>query len=186
MRLTAVIERAVKTGATSLEVSRVPLGLRWYRGKELLAKEPLSIDQFTAMCEELRGLGARGDRASIVDSPLGGTFQVKFSNIGALITFADATPGEEAFAELLARSFEIRATHVICTHTRAEFKHALGTAEEIPLVDGAFEALAGHGRRIAGITGETGEGTTPIVFSGEQFKLTVLAEPYQVTFAVTK
>lgn len=71
MLLLPLLRTAQQNGATSVEVSRMPLGLRFYRDKELLAREPLSIEDFTAIGEALRLAGVRGDRTSDRLTPCG-------------------------------------------------------------------------------------------------------------------
>lgn len=182
MPIQQVVNRALENGATSIEISRMPLSLRWYQGKELLAKEPLTLADFSALGEELRALGARGDRAMDVTVSTQ-TFTVKFSNIGVLLTFP-VSEAETAFSELIARSLELEASHVICTTSQAEFKQGLGVVETVPLVEGAFAMLAEHGRTLAGIS--EGEGTAIVFAGGKPLNLKVIAKPHEIAFALSE
>jgi hypothetical protein len=184
MLVQRVVNRAVFNGSTTVEVSRMPLGLRWYRDKTLLEREPLSLADFTAIGDELKGLGARGDRATDVTV---GTFAVtvKFSNIGVLLTMP-LNEAETAFSELVSHALEISASHVICSTDRAEFKQGLAVVETLPLVEGAFALLATHGRKLAGIAEPEGEGTAVVFGGGRALNLKVVARAHEIAFALSE
>ncbi len=187
MLLLPLLRTALENGATSIEVSRMPLGLRWYRGKELLAKEPLKVEDFTTIGDELRKEGARGDRATdlTVETPLGPTrLTVKFSPIGVQITLPVTEEEAEAavaFSELIGRLAETGGTQVICTAREAEFKQGLSTAETVPLVDGALALLTEHARKLAG----GAEGSFVVFGGGARITVTARITSDGVTFSLS-
>lgn len=186
MLLLPLLRTALENGATSVEVSRMPLGLRFYRGKELLAREPLSIEDFTAIGEALRRAGARGDRSTELelDTPRGPMqLAAKFSPIGVQLTLPvtdEESDAAVALSELIGKLLDTGSTQVICTASEAEFKQGALTAETVPLVPGALATLRDHAHKLAG----GAEGSFVVFSGGARTAVTATIADDRVTFSL--